>query len=65
VNRDRETLVISRGKDKAVVILSLDEYNEMLTTQHELSSRRNQDRLDQAISNMRSGNTFQKELIEP
>lgn len=29
-----ETLIINRGKDKGVVIISLDEYNALCSTQH-------------------------------
>ncbi len=44
-----ETLIINRGKDSGVVIISLDEYNSLNATQHELSSRSNESRLDSAI----------------
>ena len=33
-----ETLIINRGKDSGVVIMSLDEYNSLNETQYELSS---------------------------
>jgi len=36
-----ETLIINRGKDTGVVIMSLDEYNSLSATQHELSSKTN------------------------
>jgi antitoxin YefM len=38
VTEDFETLIINRGKDKGVVVISLDEYNSLCATQHELSS---------------------------
>ena len=44
-----ETLIINRGKDTGVVIMSLDEYNSLTATQHELSSRINEQRLNSAI----------------
>jgi antitoxin YefM len=59
-----ETLIINRGKDNGVVVLSLDEYNSLCTTQHELSSTKNEQRLDAAIAKLRSGSSFQKDLIE-
>jgi antitoxin YefM len=64
VTENFETLIINRGKDNGVVIISLDEYNSLTATQHELSSRINEARLDSAIDKLRSGSSFQKELIE-
>jgi antitoxin YefM len=64
VSEDFETLIINRGKDQGVVIISLDEYNSMLTTSHELSSKKNQKRLDSAIDKLKKGKGFQKKLIE-
>ena len=60
-----ETLIINRGKDTGVVIMSLDEYNSLSATQHELSSKANEKRLDSAIGKFSHGNSFQKELLEP
>jgi len=59
-----ETLVINRGKDNGVVVISLDEYNALCSTQHELSSRINEKRLDSAINKFKKNLSFQKELIE-
>jgi antitoxin YefM len=64
VTKNFETLIINRGKDNGVVIISLAEYNSLLATNHELSSRKNQERLDSAISKIELSNTFHKELIE-
>lgn len=64
VTENFETLIINRGKDKGVVILSLDEYNSLTSTQHELSSKINEQRLDSAIKKLESGQSFQKDLIE-
>ena len=64
VTRNFETLIINRGKDNGIVIISLEEYNSLTATQHELSSRKNERRLDTAIEKLRSGNSFEKELIE-
>jgi antitoxin YefM len=59
-----QTLIINRGKDKGVVIISLEEYNSLCATQHELSSKINEKRLDSAIEKLKNGNSFQKELME-
>ena len=65
VTRNFEILVINRGKDRGVVIMSLDEYNSLAATQHELSSRINEARLDSAIDKLRRGESGEKQLIDP
>jgi len=64
VTQNFETLIINRGKDNGVVIMSLAEYNSLLATQHELSSKENENRLDAAIEKLKSGNSSSKNLIE-
>jgi len=59
-----ETLIINRGKDTGVVVMSLDEYNSLKATAHELSSKTNEQRLDSSIEKLRKGESFQKDLIE-
>ncbi|MHA8056343.1 type II toxin-antitoxin system Phd/YefM family antitoxin [Aquirufa nivalisilvae] len=59
-----ETLIINRGKDNGVVIMSLKEYNSLCATQHELSSNENVKRLDAAIEKLRSGEVQSKSLME-
>lgn len=64
VTENFETLIINRGKDSGVVVISLDEYNSLNATRHELSSKINEKRLDSAISKLKSGESFEKDLIE-
>lgn len=64
VTKDFETLIINRGKDAGVVVISLEEYNSLQATQHELSSKKNEERLDSAISKFQEGKGFSKDLIE-
>lgn len=59
-----ETLIINRGKDTGVVIMSIDEYNSLSATQHELSSRVNEKRLDSAIEKLKGEQSFSKDLLE-
>lgn len=59
-----ETIIINRGKDKGVVIMSLSEFNSLSATQHEMSSRKNESRLDSAIEKLESGGSFYKELTD-
>ena len=49
VSQNFETLNINSGEDNGVVIMSLGEYNSLLATNHELSSKANEKRLDSAI----------------
>ncbi|OFY54302.1 MAG: prevent-host-death protein [Bacteroidetes bacterium GWF2_49_14] len=64
VTNNFETLIINRGKDSGVVVISLEEYNSLTATQHELSSRKNAERLDSAIEKLEKGSSFQKELLD-
>jgi len=64
VTKSFETLIINRGKDSGVVIISLEEYNSLLSTNHELSSKKNEQRLDAAIEKFKSGKKITKTLIE-
>jgi len=59
-----ETLIINRGKNSGVVVISLEEYNALNTTQHELSSEKNRMRLDTAISKFKKNEFFDKTLLE-
>ncbi len=64
VTEDFETLIINRGKNAGIVVISLDEYNALLTTQHEMSSDKNKARLDAAIEKFKKADSFTKELVE-
>lgn len=62
VTQNFETLIINRGKNSGVVVISLEEYNSLQATQHELSSSINESRLDSAIAKFRNGESFTKDL---
>lgn len=64
VSKNFETLIINRGKDSGIVVMSLDEYNSLMATNYELSSRKNEMRLDSAIEKLKNGTSFSKDLIE-
>jgi antitoxin YefM len=55
VTKNVETLIIHRGKDDGIVIMSLAEYNSLCATCHELSSKKNEERLTSAIAKLNSG----------
>jgi len=60
---NNESLLVNRGKDPAVVILSLAEYNSWLATLHERSSTTNMQRLDSAIQKIKNGQTLEKKML--
>ncbi len=62
VTQSFETLIINRGKDTGVVVISIEEYNSLKNTQYELSSRINQQRLDESIEALKSGKKLIKKL---
>ena len=64
VTENFETLIINRGKDSGVVVISLEEYNSLTATQYELSSKNNEVRLDSAIEKLKKGSSFEKDLID-
>jgi len=64
VTENFETLLINRGKNNGIVIMSLEEYNSLFATNHELSSKTNEKRLDSAIKKLKNGSSFSKELID-
>ena len=55
VSKDSEIIVVSRGKGKNVVVMSLDEYNAFKETIYLTSTNANRKRLDNAIEEMESG----------
>lgn len=64
VAKNFETLIINRGKGSGIVVMSLEEYNSLMATNHELSSRANEKRLDTAIEKLNTSKSFEKKLIE-
>lgn len=64
VSKNFETLIINRGKDSGIVVMSLTEYNSLMATNHELSSRTNESRLDAAVEKLKNGQSFEKTLTE-
>lgn len=64
VAKNFETLIINRGKENGIVVMSLDEYNSLMATNYELSSRKNEMRLDSAIEKLKNESSFENQLIE-
>ena len=49
VAKNFETLIINRGKDSGIVVISLEEYNSLMATNYELSSRVNERNLKKVV----------------
>lgn len=64
VSKNFETLIINRGKGSGIVVMSLEEYNSLMATNYELSSRKNEIRLDSAIEKLKDNKSFSKDLID-
>lgn len=64
VSNDEDVIVISRGKNKNVVVISLNEYNSLKETMYLLSSEKNRQRLQESIDEMKSGKFSSHSLIE-
>lgn len=61
---DHEPVIITSKRDKAVVMISLDDYKSMEETTYLLRSPENARRLLEAIHEVESGGGREKELIE-
>ena len=64
VAEDSEVIIVSRGKGKNVVVMSLDEYNAFKETIYLTSTKANRKRLDDAIDEMEEGKFKKHKLIE-
>ncbi|MDR2122705.1 MAG: type II toxin-antitoxin system Phd/YefM family antitoxin [Flavobacteriaceae bacterium] len=61
---DNELLIVHRGKDKDVVVLSLEEYNSIIETFHLLKSGNNRKRLVESMEQAATGKTKKINLDE-
>jgi len=59
---DREPVIITRKRDQAVVMISLDDYESMLETSYLQRSPVNAKRLRDAIQQLESGQGVEREL---
>lgn len=55
--QDCEEIVVSRGKGRKVIILSLDDYLSLQETAYLLSSKKNRKHLEKSLSQVRQGKT--------
>lgn len=52
VSDDGELLIVHRPQGRSVVVMSMEEYNAILETQHLLKSKNNRERLEKAVENI-------------
>lgn len=64
VCNDHEPVIITSKRDKAVVMISLDDYKSMEETTYLLRSPKNAKRLVEAISELESGKGKVRKLAE-
>ena len=55
--QDCEEVVVTRGKGRKVIILSLDDYLSLQETAHLLSSKKNRKHLEKSLDEARQGKT--------
>jgi antitoxin YefM len=64
VCEDNTPIIITRQKAKAVVVMSLEDYNSIEETAYLLRSQANAEKLRASISNAKAGNLQTHALIE-
>lgn len=64
VCEDHEPLIITKRRDKAVVMMSLEDYESLKETAYLLRSPRNARRLLESIKELEEGKGIQKEILD-
>lgn len=64
VNDDHKPVLITRQGGKPAVVISLEDFQAYEETAYLMASPKNAARLSQAIAEVESGNTVERELIE-
>jgi len=61
---DHDPVIITRRRDQAVVMMSIEDYTSLEETAYLLRSPKNARRLREAVDQLRSGNGTKRELPE-
>jgi antitoxin YefM len=61
---DRAPIIITRNRDQAVVMISLEEYESLEETAHLLSSPANARRLLESVAELKAGKGKERRLAE-
>jgi len=64
VCEDHDPLIITKRRDKAVVLISLEDYESLEETAYLLKSPRNARRLLESIKELEEGSGIERDLIE-
>lgn len=64
VSNDNDTIILNRGKNENVVLISLQEYNSIFETLHLLKSEKNRKRLEESIDRDNNGEFLVKDIFE-
>ncbi len=64
VCEDHDPLIITKRRDKAVVLMSLDDYESLKETSYLLKSPRNARRLLESIKELEEGRGAERDLLE-
>ena len=64
VNDDHKPVMITRQNGKPAIVMSVEDFQSYEETAYLMASPKNAKRLSQAIAEVESGQTIQKELIE-
>jgi len=64
VCEDHELFIITKRRDKAVVMISLEDYESLKETSYLLRSPRNARKLLESIKELEEGKEIQKEILE-
>ena len=64
VIKDSEIIIIPRNnnEDDAIVVMSISEFNSMKETEYLLNSKKNRERLQKSLKEMKSGKTRELKL---
>lgn len=64
VSDNEEVVIVSRSKNKNVVLLSLREYNSLNETMHLISSENNRQRINEALLEIKNGQFTKHDLLD-